>query len=93
MYVGRYYMRQGQHIAAVNRFKHVVANYETTGHTEEALYRLVEAYLQIGILDEARSTAAVLGYNYPGSEWYADAYSLMRKNGILEPGSKPQRSE
>ncbi len=92
MYVGRYYMRQGKHIAAVNRFKHVVANYETTGHTEEALYRLVEAYLQIGILDEARSTAAVLGYNYPGSEWYADAYSLMRKNGILEPGSKPQRS-
>ncbi len=92
MYVGRYYMRQGKHIAAVNRFKQVIAKYETTGHTEEALYRLVEAYLQIGILDEARSTAAVLGYNYPGSKWYADAYSLMRKNGILEPGSKPQRS-
>lgn len=90
--IGRYYQRQGKHIAAINRYKYVINNYQTTGHSEEALYRLVEANLQIGLIEEARSAAAVLGYNYPGSEWYADAYSAMRKNGLLEPGSKPQRS-
>ncbi len=90
--VGRYYQRQGKHIAAINRYKTVINNYQTTGHTEEALYRLVETNLQIGLIDEARSAAAVLGHNYPGSEWYADAYSLMRRNGLLEPGSKSKRS-
>ncbi len=92
MYIGRYYQKQGKHIAAINRFKQVITNYQTTGHSEEALYRLVEANLQIGLVEEARSAAAVLGYNYPGSDWYGDAYSLMRKNGLLDPGSKPQRS-
>lgn len=92
MFIGRYYQRQNKHIAAINRFKQVINNYQTTGHTEEALYRLVEANLQIGLIDEARSAASVLGYNYPGSPWYSDAYALMRKNGILEPGSKPKRS-
>lgn len=90
--IGRYYQRQGKHIAAVNRYKHVINNYQTTGHTEEALYRLVEANLQIGLIEEARSAAAVLSYNYPGSRWYEDAYRLMSKNGLLEPGSKPRRS-
>lgn len=92
MTIGRYYARQGKAIAAINRYKYVINNYQTTGHTEEALYRLVETNLQIGLIDEARSAAAVLGYNYPGSEWYADAYRVMRRNGVLEPGSKPTRS-
>ena len=92
MYIGRYYQRYGKHIAAINRFKSVVNNYQTTSHTEEALYRLVEANLQIGVVEEARAAAAVLGANYPGSAWYEDAYGLMRKNGLLEPGSKPKRS-
>ncbi len=93
MYVGRYYLKYGKHIAAINRFKMVVNNYETTNHTAEALYRLVEANLQIGVVEEARAAAAVLGANYPGSVWYEDAYNLMRKNGLLEPGSRPKRSE
>jgi outer membrane protein assembly factor BamD len=92
MYVGRYYLRYGKHIAAINRFKFVIDNYQTTNHTAEALYRLVEAYLQIGVVEEARAAAAVLGANYPGSVWYEDAYRLMRKNGILDRGSKPTRS-
>lgn len=90
--IGRYYQRLGKHIAAINRYKYVINNYQTTGHSEEALYRLVEANLQIGLIEEARSAAAVLGFNYPGSPWYADAYDLMRRNGLLEPGSKPQRT-
>jgi outer membrane protein assembly factor BamD len=90
--IGRYYQRQGKHIAAINRYKTVINNFQTTGHTEEALYRLTEANLQIGLVEEARQAAAVLGHNYPGSRWYEDAYSLMRKNGLLEPGSKRQRS-
>jgi outer membrane protein assembly factor BamD len=92
MYVGRYYLKNGKHIAAINRFKSVVNNYETTNHTAEALYRLVEANLQLGLVEEARASAAVLGANYPGSVWYDDAYGLMRKNGLLDPGSKPKRS-
>ncbi len=93
MYIGRYYLKYGKHIAAINRFKTVIDNYQTTSHAEEALYRLVEAYLQIGVIEEARAAAAVLGANYPGSAWYEGAYGLMRKNGLLEPGSKPKRSE
>jgi outer membrane protein assembly factor BamD len=93
MYIGRYYLKYGKHIAAINRFKRVVDSYQTTSQTEEALYRLVEAYLQIGVIDEARAAAAVLGVNYPGSIWYQSAYNLMRKNGLLEPGSKPKRSD
>ncbi|MCB2112668.1 MAG: outer membrane protein assembly factor BamD [Parvularculaceae bacterium] len=93
MYVGRYYLKYGKHIAAINRFKRVVTDYQTTNHTAEALYRLVESYLKIGVIGEARASAAVLGANYPGSYWYDKAYDLMRKNGLLEPGSKPKRSE
>ncbi len=92
MYVGRYYEKYGKHIAAINRYKFVIDNYQTTNHVAEALYRLVETYLQVGVVEEARAAAAVLGANYPGSVWYEDAYRLMRKNGLLEPGSKPTRS-
>ncbi len=93
MYIGRYYLKYGKHIAAINRFKFVIDNYQTTNHTAEALYRLVEAYLQIGVIEEARAAAAVLGANYPGSVWYEDAYRLMSRNGLLEPGSKPKRTQ
>ena len=71
MTIGRYYLRQGDTLAAIGRFKTVVDRYQTTSHTPEALYRLVEAYLTLGLLDEAKKNGAVLGYNYPGDAWYA----------------------
>jgi outer membrane protein assembly factor BamD len=91
MYVGRYYQRNGKIVSAINRFRFVVDNYETTNHAQEALYRLVENYLTIGVIDEARSAAAVLGHNYPGSDWYQAAYELMDRQGVLEPGAKMKR--
>ena len=93
MYVGRYYQRDGKIVAAINRFRYVIDNYETTNHAQEALYRLVESYLTIGVIDEARSAAAVLGHNYPGSEWYQAAYELMDQQGVLEPGAKMKRDK
>ncbi len=90
MYVGRFYLAQGKHIAAINRFRYVINNYQTTNHVPEALHRLVEANLQIGLVDEARSAAAVLGYNYPGTNWYADSYRLLNRNDLLEEGSRPK---
>ena len=82
MSVGRWYLRQNQPLAAIGRFKAVVDKYQTTSHTPEALYRLVEAYLTVGLTDEARRNAAVLGFNYPGDRWYADAYRLMAANKL-----------
>lgn len=78
MDVGRYYLKQKQYLAAVNRFKSVVEGYQTTSHVPEALYRLVEAYALLGMQSEAMKTAAVLGHNYPGSEWYEDAYAVAQ---------------
>ncbi|MCH9020673.1 MAG: outer membrane protein assembly factor BamD [Proteobacteria bacterium] len=77
MEVGRFYLRRGEHIAAINRFQVVVEKYQTTTHVPEALHRLTEAYLALGVTDEAQATAAVLGYNYPGNEWYQDSYVLL----------------
>ncbi len=77
MTVGRYYLDQGEYLAAINRFRLVIQDYQTTTHVPEALHRLVEAYLALGVTDEAQATAAVLGYNYPGSLWYADSYVLL----------------
>lgn len=77
MSVGRYYLRQGQHLAAINRFKRVVDEYQTTTHVPEALHRLAESYRSIGLEEEARKVAAVLGHNYPGDEWYLDSYALV----------------
>src|SRR3569623_1814950 len=74
MTVGRWYLRNGAPLAAVNRFKGVIDRYQTTSHSPEALYRLVEANLTLGLFDEAKRNAAVLGANYPGGQWYADAY-------------------
>ena len=84
MSVGRFYLTRKNYTAAVNRFRDVVGKYQTTRHIEEALYRLTEAYLALGIVNEAQTAAAVLGHNYPDSQWYKDAYGLLQ-NGGLEP--------
>jgi outer membrane protein assembly factor BamD len=87
MSVGRWYLRNGYYLAAVNRFQNVVRDYETTSHTPEALHRMVEAYVALGIDEEARQIASVLGYNFPGSEWYSDTYDLMTERGVALPGA------
>jgi outer membrane protein assembly factor BamD len=84
MNVGRYYMEKRDYAAAINRFKTVVTQYQTTRHVEEALARLTEGYMAIGIVGEAQTAAAVLGHNFPDSKWYKDAYNLV-KSGGLEP--------
>jgi outer membrane protein assembly factor BamD len=81
MSIGRWYLRQGDYISAIGRFRTVVTRYQTTSHTPEALDRLVEAYLTLGLVEEAKRNAAVLGYNFPGDIWYADAYRLMTDKG------------
>ncbi|HKT53268.1 MAG TPA: outer membrane protein assembly factor BamD [Caulobacteraceae bacterium] len=92
MTIGRWYLRQGDTLAAVGRFKTVVDKYQTTSHTPEALERLVEAYLTLGLIEEAKRNAAVLGYNYPGDIWYEDAYKLMVSKGY-PPSVKPARGK
>jgi outer membrane protein assembly factor BamD len=82
MSVGRYYMQQRDYTAAINRFKTVVTQYQTTREVEEALYRLTEAYMAIGIVGEAQTAAAVLGHNFPDSRWYKDAYNLVKSGGV-----------
>lgn len=80
MEIGRFYQRRAQWLAATIRFRKVVDEYDTTSHAPEALMRLTESYLALGIPDEARKSAAVLGANYPGTEWYQRAYSLVQKH-------------
>jgi outer membrane protein assembly factor BamD len=82
MNVGRYYMQKRNYTAAINRFKSVVTQYQTTRHVEEALARLTEAYMAIGVVNEAQTAAAVLGHNFPDSPWYKDAYNLVRSGGV-----------
>lgn len=77
MDVGRYYEQKGEYNAAINRFNNVVKNYQTTTHIPEALHRLVESYTALGLKEEATHVAAVLGHNYPGSQWYKDSYDLL----------------
>ncbi|MCY4479211.1 MAG: outer membrane protein assembly factor BamD [Rhodospirillales bacterium] len=77
MTVGRYYLRRGNPVAAIGRFRMVIENYQTTSHTPEALHRLTEAYLALGVPNEAQTSAAVLGHNYPGSRWYQHSYALL----------------
>jgi outer membrane protein assembly factor BamD len=84
MEVGRYYLNRRNYTAAINRFRDVVAKYQTTRHIEEALMRLTEAYMALGITGEAQTAAAVLGHNFPDSQWYKDSFSLL-KSGGLEP--------
>jgi len=82
MQIGRYYLEQHKYLAAIKRFRAVVENYSNTNQIEEALYRLVEANLAMGVQTEAQTAAAVLGQNYPDSQWYADAYKLLQKGGL-----------
>jgi outer membrane protein assembly factor BamD len=84
MRVGRYYLERRNYIGAVNRFRTVVTDYQTTSHVEEALLRLVESYLAMGVVNEAQTAAAVLGHNFPDSPWYKDAYARLQDRG-LEP--------
>jgi outer membrane protein assembly factor BamD len=84
MNVGRYYLSKHNYLAAINRFKTVVTEHQTTRHVEEALERLTECYFALGIKPEAQNAAAILGHNYPDSPWYKDAYALLKTDG-LEP--------
>jgi len=77
MEIGRYYENQGRYLAAINRFKAVLENYQTTTHVPEALHRLTESYQALGLLVEARKTAAILGHNFPGSRWYNDSFEIV----------------
>lgn len=87
MEVGRNYMKQKLFTAAVGRFREVVTKYQTTSHVPEALHRLVECYLALGIVDEAKATAAVLGHNFPGSVWYQDSYALLTSQHLTPEAS------
>ncbi len=82
MEVGRYYLKRANYVAAINRFKTVVSEYQTTAHVEEALMRLVECNMALGIKQEAQTAAAVLGHNFPNSRWYKDAYALLESDGL-----------
>jgi len=82
MMVGRYYLDKKDFPGAINRFKIVVTQYQTTRHVEEALMRLTEAYLALGVVTEAQTAAAVLGHNFPDSTWYQDAYKLVKTGGV-----------
>jgi len=88
MSIGRYYLRQGHYNGALNRFRTVIENYETTSHVPEALHRLSEAFLALGLREQARVAASVLGYNYPGSEWYVDSYALLVDEGVRPPDER-----
>ncbi len=81
MEVGRYYLKKGSYLAGINRFKKVITAYQTSSHAPEALYRLAEGYMALGVVSEAQTAAAVLGHNFPNSQWYKDAYSLVSSNG------------
>jgi outer membrane protein assembly factor BamD len=84
MKVGRYYHKQHTYLAAINRYRIVITNYQTTAQVEEALMRVAEAYMALGIHSEAQTATAVLGHNFPDSQWYRYAYKLIKKGG-LEP--------
>ena len=83
MAVGRYYLKRGHYPAAINRFREVVEQYDETSQTPEALHRLVESYLALGLEREAIASAAVLGHNYPGSDWYLDSYELLTGRDLV----------
>lgn len=88
MTIGRYYQQEQQYVGAINRYRTVIERYQTTTHVPEALHRLVETYLALGVKSEAKEAAAVLGYNFPGSDWYQDSYFLMTGEGTRPPDEK-----
>jgi outer membrane protein assembly factor BamD len=89
MDVGRFYERRRLYVAAIGRFRAVVENYQTTNHVPEALHRLTEIYLALGLTEEAKRTASVLGHNYPGSPWYQDSYALLVDGAAPAPRDRP----
>ena len=91
MYIGRYYMKNEKWIAAINRFQFVIKNYDQTVYIEEALHRLVEIYYKIGLLEEAKKTAAVLGYNYGSGEWYKNSYRVFNKTYKVKKITKEEK--
>jgi outer membrane protein assembly factor BamD len=88
MMIGRFYLRQGDYLAAINRFRTVIDKFQTTSHAPEALERITEAYLALGVVKEAQTSAAVLGFNYPGSDWYMDAYGLLTNQNLAPSEDK-----
>jgi outer membrane protein assembly factor BamD len=82
MEIGRYYLRRDHYTAAINRFRVVVEDFQTTTHTPEALHRLVEGYLSLGLTDEAQTAGAILGHNYRGTDWYEDSFKLLKGRGL-----------
>ena len=84
MEIGRWYERQNLYVAAIGRFQRVVDEFQTTNHVPEALHRLTEIYLLLGLPDQARRSAAMLGYNYPGSPWYEDSYNQLIADGAAQ---------
>lgn len=90
MEIGRYYQSKDEYLAAINRFRYVVENYQTTTHVPEALHRLVEIYTKIGVPDEAKRYAAVLGYNYPASVWYRDSYQVVTGEKVAGPAKEDE---
>lgn len=82
MEIGRFYLKKGHFVAAINRFRVVVEDFQTTTHTPEALHRLVEAYLSLGLTDEAQTAGAILGYNYQSTVWYEDSFALLTGRGL-----------
>jgi len=93
MQIGRWYQEQNLYEAAIGRFQRVVDDYQTTNHVPEALHRLTEVYLKLGLKDQAKRTAAVLGYNYPGSEWYEDSYSQLVDDGVSQTPEQRGRTQ
>jgi outer membrane protein assembly factor BamD len=93
MSVGRFYLERDQHLAAINRFRNVVENehFQRTSHVPEALYRLVEAYLSVGMIEEAQRMAAILGHNFPGSEWYQRGYRLLTDANVAPVAEEEAR--
>ena len=88
MSIGRWYEKRKMYVSAINRFRRIVETYQTTVYTPEALQRLTESYLAMGLYDEAKKTAAILGKNYPTSEWYRDTYDLMSEQRVRFEGKK-----
>ena len=88
MAIGRYYENQGLYLGAINRYKNVIDNFQTTTHVPEALHRLTESYLSLGLIEQAKQMASVLGHNFPGSEWYIDSYEMVEGKEIRKKEKK-----
>jgi outer membrane protein assembly factor BamD len=93
MEIGRFYLTRDQHLAAINRFRNVIENpnFQRTTHVPEALHRLVEAYLSVGMTEEAQRMAAILGYNFPGNRWYQRTFALMQQRNVQQVSAQEAR--